>query len=97
MEKALSIRLRRGLAGRPQQHKRVAAGLGLRKLHQEVIRVDTPQIRGMVNKISHLLEVQEVSADRLVVRTRRRGVSRQVGAEMQGENAIVVEAGKIDA
>ncbi len=60
MGKALSIRLRRGLAGRPQKHKRVAAGLGLRKLNQEIIRVDTPEIRGMVNKIAYLLEVHEV-------------------------------------
>ncbi len=60
MKKALSIRLRRSLAGTSRKQKQVAAGLGLRKLHREVIRVDTPETRGMVNKIMHLLEVREV-------------------------------------
>ncbi len=59
--KQLSITLRKSYIGRPGKHKRVVAGLGLRKMNQTVIRQDTPQIRGMVNKISHLLEVKEIS------------------------------------
>jgi large subunit ribosomal protein L30 len=39
----------------------VVAGLGLRKMNQTVIRQDTPQTRGMIHKISHLLEVKEIS------------------------------------
>ncbi|HLG22675.1 MAG TPA: 50S ribosomal protein L30 [Candidatus Manganitrophaceae bacterium] len=57
----LSITLRRSAIGRPGKHKRVVAGLGLRKLNQTVLREDTPQIRGMIHKISHLLEVKEIS------------------------------------
>jgi large subunit ribosomal protein L30 len=58
--KQVAITLRRSCIGRPEKHKRVAVGLGLRKLNQTVIRPDTPEIRGMVRRISHLLEVREV-------------------------------------
>jgi large subunit ribosomal protein L30 len=34
-------------------------GLGLRKLNHSVVRMDTPQIRGMINKVSHLIQVEE--------------------------------------
>jgi large subunit ribosomal protein L30 len=37
-----------------------AETLGLRKLHASVVHTETPQIRGMINKISHLLEVEAV-------------------------------------
>lgn len=59
--KRLSITLRRSFIGRPGKHKRVVAGLGLRKMNQTVLRLDTPQIRGMIAKISHLLDVKEIS------------------------------------
>lgn len=59
--KQLSITLVRSFIGRPGKHKRVVAGLGLRKMNQTVIRQDTPQTRGMIDKISHLLEVKEIS------------------------------------
>jgi large subunit ribosomal protein L30 len=38
----------------------VAKGLGLRKINSEVIRPDRPEIRGMVNKIIHLVRVEVV-------------------------------------
>ncbi|MBI3802887.1 MAG: 50S ribosomal protein L30 [Nitrospirae bacterium] len=60
-DKQLSIKLVRSFIGRPGKHKKVVAGLGLRKMNQTVIRVDTPQTRGMVAKIAHLLEVKELS------------------------------------
>ncbi len=44
--------------GRPAKHKTVLAGLGLRKLNASVVRVDSPQLRGMINKVSHLLKVE---------------------------------------
>ena len=37
-----------------------AETLGLRKMHASVVHTETPQIRGMINKISHLLKVEEV-------------------------------------
>ncbi len=59
--KQLAITLVRSFIGRPGKHKKVVAGLGLRKISQTVIRQDTPQTRGMIHKISHLLEVKEIS------------------------------------
>lgn len=41
----------------PQKHKRVVRGLGFTRLNQIVEREDTPSIRGMVNKVPHLVEI----------------------------------------
>ena len=60
-EKRLAITLRRSCIGCPEPQKRVAKGLGLTRLHKKVIRLDTPEIRGMIRKIIHLVEVQEVT------------------------------------
>jgi large subunit ribosomal protein L30 len=57
--KKLKITLVKSGIARPGKHKVVLVGLGLRKLNHSVIRVDTPQIRGMINKVSHLLRVEE--------------------------------------
>jgi len=46
--------------GRPESQKRTMAALGFRKINQVVEHEATPQILGMVNKVKHLLEVQEV-------------------------------------
>jgi large subunit ribosomal protein L30 len=46
--------------GRPQNQRRVIQALGLRRLHQSVVLGDTPSIRGMVNKVSHLVSVEEL-------------------------------------
>ncbi len=58
--KKLKIKMVKSGIARPGKHKVVLIGLGLRKLNHSVIRVDTPQIRGMINKVSHLLKVEEV-------------------------------------
>jgi large subunit ribosomal protein L30 len=58
----IGITLIRSPIGRSYRQKDIVRGLGLRKLHQTVIRLDTPEIRGMIAKIPHLLEVREVSA-----------------------------------
>ena len=44
--------------GRPQPQKKVLQGLGLRKLHRPVFLEDTPAIRGMIRKVSHLVSVE---------------------------------------
>jgi large subunit ribosomal protein L30 len=54
----LKITLTRSLLGRPEKHLRVAHALGLRKSQRFVLQYDTPIIRGMINKISHLLTVE---------------------------------------
>ena len=43
----------------PEKHKRVVKGLGLRKVNQVVERPDSPEFRGMVKKVPHLLQVVE--------------------------------------
>jgi large subunit ribosomal protein L30 len=62
--KKLKITLKRSLIGRPEKHRRIIRALGLRKVNQTVIHNDTPSIRGMINKTSHLLEVVEEEADK---------------------------------
>lgn len=58
-EKKLKITLVKSGIARPGKQKLVLTGLGLRKLNHSVIRVDTPQIRGMIGKVAHLLKVEE--------------------------------------
>ena len=58
MKNKISITLKRSTIGRQGKHKLVALGLGLKKLNQTVIREDSPETRGMVNKISYLVEVK---------------------------------------
>jgi len=60
VEKQLRIRLVRSVIGRPRKHREVVKGLGLRRIDSQVVRRDCPEIRGMVNKIPHLLEVEEL-------------------------------------
>jgi large subunit ribosomal protein L30 len=59
-EKQLRIELVRSVIGRPRKQREVVKGLGLRRMRSHVIRRDCPEIRGMVNKIPHLLEVEEL-------------------------------------
>jgi large subunit ribosomal protein L30 len=54
------IKLVRSLIGYPAKQRLVARGLGLRKLNSEVVRPNTPEIRGMVQKIIHVLKVDAV-------------------------------------
>ncbi|MBI4798813.1 MAG: 50S ribosomal protein L30 [Desulfarculus sp.] len=52
-----SVQLVRSGSGRPQSHKDTLRGLGLTKLNKVVTLNDTPAIRGMINKVSHLVKV----------------------------------------
>ena len=56
--KMIKITLVKSAIARPGKHKAIVAGLGLRKLNGSVIRQDTPEIRGMINKVSHLVQVE---------------------------------------
>lgn len=53
----IRIRWVRSTIGCPEKQRRVVRGLGFRKLQQEVERPDTPSIRGMIAKVSHLVTV----------------------------------------
>ena len=57
--KELKVTLVKSKHGRLKSHKACVAGLGLRKMHQTVTVKDTPENRGMINRISYLLSVEE--------------------------------------
>jgi large subunit ribosomal protein L30 len=57
--KTIRIRQVRSAIATPRSHREVLRGLGLRRPRHEVVRLDNPAIRGMVNKISYLVEVVE--------------------------------------
>lgn len=54
----LKIQLVRSLIGRPRKQREVVKGLGLRRIDSVVIRKDCPEIRGMIRKIDHLVNVE---------------------------------------
>ena len=55
----LKIKQVRSFIRRPKPQKQTMRALGLRKLHQTVEHEDSPQIRGMIAKVAHLVEVEE--------------------------------------
>ena len=56
----IKVTLVRSVIGRLKSHKACVAGLGLRRMHHSVTVQDTPCNRGMINKVSYLLKVEEV-------------------------------------
>lgn len=56
----LKVTLKRGLSGSTDRQRQSVRGLGLRRRHHSVVVEDTPSIRGMVNKVIHLIDVEEV-------------------------------------
>ncbi|MFS0749579.1 50S ribosomal protein L30 [Oceanobacillus sp. 1P07AA] len=60
MSKKLEITLNRSVIGGTDVQKKTVEALGLKKIRQSVVREDTPAVRGMVNRVSHLLTVKEV-------------------------------------
>lgn len=67
---ALKVKLVRSTASRPEDQRKTVLGLGLKKLNQERILQDTPAIRGMIAKVSHLVYWEEVEGE-APVRVRR--------------------------
>ena len=55
----LKVTLVRSFNGRLKSHKACVSGLGLRRMHQTVTVADTPENRGMINRVSYLLSVEE--------------------------------------
>ena len=58
-DKEIKIKLVKSGIGRMQKHKLCIKGLGFKKLNHTVTVVDTPSNRGMINKISDMLEIME--------------------------------------
>lgn len=58
-DKKIKVTMVRSANGRLKKHQACARGLGLRRMHQTVEVIDTPENRGMVNKIQYMLRVEE--------------------------------------
>jgi large subunit ribosomal protein L30 len=61
MSKILRITLKKSMIGRPEKHRRVIQSLGLKRLNKTVVLQDTPTVRGMIQKVSHMLAVEETA------------------------------------
>ena len=59
-KKQLKVTLLKSRFGRLPKHRDCVRGLGLRRINHSVTVVDTPQNRGMIDKVSYLLKVEEV-------------------------------------
>jgi large subunit ribosomal protein L30 len=55
----IKIRMVGSLIGCTDQQRATVRGLGLRRIHHVVERVDTPQVRGMIGKVPHLVAIVE--------------------------------------
>ncbi len=58
-KKMMKVTLVRSMSGRLKSHQSCVRGLGLRRMHQTVSVEDTPSTRGMVNKVSYMVNVEE--------------------------------------
>jgi len=60
MSNSIKVTLVKSVIGTKQSHRDTAKGLGLRRMNSSKVLVDTPEVRGMINKISYLLKVESV-------------------------------------
>ena len=58
-DKKIKVTLVRSMNGRLKSHKACVTGLGLRRMHHTVEVEDTPCTRGMINKVSYMVKVEE--------------------------------------
>ncbi len=58
MKKSIKIRQIRSPIRRPKDQRATLIGLGLNKMHKEVELVDTPEVRGMIDKVKHLVDIK---------------------------------------
>ena len=59
MGKILKVKMVKSEIGRPEKQRKILRGMGLTRLNRTVTLADTPQIRGMINKVVHLVSVEE--------------------------------------
>ena len=58
-KKMMNVTLVRSMNGRLKSHQSCVRGLGLKRMHQTVSVEDTPSTRGMLNKVSYMVSVEE--------------------------------------
>lgn len=59
-KKQIKVTLTKSTSGRLASHKACVAGLGLRRIRHSVVVIDTPENRGMIDKVSYMLSVEEI-------------------------------------
>lgn len=59
MNAKLRITLVKSTIGKPKKHRDIVAGLGLKKLNKTIELQDTPEVRGMIAKITHMLHIAQ--------------------------------------
>ena len=64
MAKTLKIKQIKSAIGYSRREKNTIKALGIKKLQQEVIRPNNPQIKGMIEKVKHLLKVEEIRPEK---------------------------------
>ena len=60
MAKQLQVTLVKSMHGRLKAHQACVRGLGIRRIHNPVTVIDTPENRGMINKVQYMLKVEEL-------------------------------------
>lgn len=65
MRNKLKITLTKSYIGRPESQRKILTGMGLGKLNRAVLLEDTPEIRGMVRKVCHLVSMEEVKGSEI--------------------------------
>ena len=60
MERQLQVTLVKSFIGRPEAQRKILRGMGLGKVNKTVVLKDTPEIRGMIQKVVHLVNAVEV-------------------------------------
>jgi large subunit ribosomal protein L30 len=58
-DKKIKVTLVKSVAGTKQPHRQTVRGLGLRRLNQTVELIDTPQVRGMIDKVAYLVKCED--------------------------------------
>ncbi len=59
MSERVSVTLAKSHIGRPAKHTAILLGMGLNKVNKTVSLPDTPEVRGMIKKVAHLVKVNE--------------------------------------
>lgn len=59
MGKMLKVKMVKSEIGRPEKQRKILRGMGLKKMNSSVTLIDTPEVRGMINKVIHLVSVEE--------------------------------------
>ncbi len=73
----LQIRLFKSLIGEKPINVKTVNALGIRKVGQSTLKVDTPQIRGMVHQIKHLVTVEEVADEPKTTKTAKKSTKKE--------------------